>query len=85
MVGFQWDKVAGTKHSASFGFGAPTYVTEKDGVDPEAAEIAWEAALKLKVANNITVIPSIFYLPETSQGANDTEQFGGVVQTVFKF
>ena len=40
---------------------------------------------KLKVANNITVIPSIFYLPETSQGANDTEQFGGVVQTVFKF
>jgi hypothetical protein len=85
MVGFQWDKVAGTKHAASFGFGTPTYVSAQEGADPDEAEIAWEAALKLKVADKITVIPSIFYLPETSQGANDTEQFGGVVQTVFKF
>ncbi len=85
MVGFQWDKVAGTKHSASFGFGTPTYVSAQEGADPDEAEIAWEAALKLKVADSITVIPSIFYLPETSQGASDTEQFGGVVQTVFKF
>ena len=85
MVGFQWDKVAGTKHAASFGFGAPTYVSAQDGADPDEAEIAWEAALKLKVADSITVIPSIFYLPETTQGASDTEQFGGVVQTVFKF
>ena len=85
MVGFQWDKVAGTKHSASVGFGTPTYVSAQEGADPDEAEIAWEAALKLKVADSITVIPSIFYMPETSQGASDTEQFGGVVQTVFKF
>ena len=85
MVGFQWDKVAGTKHAASFGFGVPTYISEKSGADPETPEVAWEAALKLKVADKITVIPSIFYLPETAPGKNDTEQFGGVVQTVFKF
>ena len=85
MVGFQWDKVASTQHAASFGFGTPTYVSAQEGADPDEAEIAWEAALKLKVADSITVIPSIFYLPETSQGASDTEQFGGVVQTVFKF
>ena len=85
MVGFQWDKIGGTKHAASFGFGTPTYVSAQVGADPDEAEIAWEAALKLKVTNNISVIPSIFYLPETSQGASDTEQFGGVVQTVFKF
>ena len=85
MVGFQWDKVAGTSHAASIGFGAPTYVSAQSGADPDDAEIAWEAALKLKVSDNITVIPSIFYLPETAQGTSSTEQFGGVVQTVFKF
>ena len=85
MVGFQWDKVAGTKHAASFGFGTPAYVSAQEGADPDEAEIAWEAALKLKVADSITVIPSVFYLPETSQGASGTEQFGGVIQTVFKF
>ena len=74
-----------SSHAASLSFGTPTYISAQEGADPDQAEIAWEAALKLKVADKITVIPSIFYLPETSQGANDTEQFGGVVQTVFKF
>ena len=85
MVGFQWDKVANTDHALAVAFGAPTYIESQSGSDPDSPELALEAALKLKVADSITVIPSIFYLPETSQGLNDTEQFGGVVQTVFKF
>ena len=85
MVGFQWDKVANTDHTLAVAFGAPTYIESQSGSDPDSPELALEAALKLKVADRITVIPSIFYLPETSQGLNDTEQFGGVVQTVFKF
>ena len=41
--------------------------------------------MKMKVANNITVVPAIFYIPEQTQGASNDEVFGGVVQTVFKF
>ena len=84
MVGFQWDKVLDTQHSFALAFGAPTYVVSQAGADPDAAEIAWEAGLKLKMGD-FTVIPGVFYLPEQTQGASDDSQFGGVIQTVFKF
>ena len=84
MVGFQWDKLFDTKHSFAVAFGAPNYVVSQAGPDPDAADIAWEAGLKLKMGN-FTVIPAVFYLPEQTQGAKDDSQFGGVVQTVFKF
>ena len=84
MVGFQWDKVLDSKHAFAVAFGAPNYVVNQAGNDPEAAEIAWEAALKLKMGR-FTVIPAVFYLPEQTQGAANDSQFGGVVQTVFKF
>ena len=87
MVGFQWDKVANSKHSLAVGFGQPLFVLSQEGDDPDAPEIALEASLKFKVAKKITLIPAIFYLPESSsaQGEAGFEQFGAVVQTVFKF
>ena len=59
----------------------------KTVTDPDAPELAWEASLKYKVSNNITMIPAIFYLPESSSspGCFWQEQFGAVLQTVFKF
>ena len=87
MVGLQWDKIAGSSHSLAVGFGAPLYVESQEGDDPDAPELAWEASLKYKVSSNITLIPAIFYLPESSskQGESGYEQFGAVLQTVFKF
>ena len=85
MVGFQWDKLAKSSHKLAVGFGAPQYVVSQKGDDPDAPELAVEASLELKVADKISVIPAVFYLPEQSQGVNDASQFGGVVQTVFKF
>ena len=87
MVGFQWDKVANSGHSLAVGFGQPLYVSSQEGDDPDAPELAWEASLKYKVSKNITLIPAIFYLPESSsaQGESGFEQFGAVLQTVFKF
>ena len=87
MVGFQWDKVADSQHSLAVGFGQPLYVSSQEGDDPDAPELAWEASLKYKVSKNITMIPAIFYLPESSsaQGESGLEQFGAVLQTVFKF
>ena len=87
MVGFQWDKVADSQHSLAVGFGQPLYVSSQKGDDPDAPELAWEASLKYKVSKNITLIPAIFYLPESSsaQGESGFEQIGAVVQTVFKF
>ena len=91
MVGLQWDKVAnGRQHSLAVGFGQPQSRTSspKTATDPDAPELAWEASLKYKVSNNITLIPAIFYLPESSSRPTVTfwlRQFGGLVQTVFKF
>ena len=85
MVGFQWDKLAKTSHKLAIGFGAPQYVVSQKGDDPDSPELAFEASLKLKVAKKISVIPAVFYLPEQSQGVDDESQWGGVVQTVFKF
>ena len=82
MVGLTWAKVANTPHTFNFGFGVPQYQT--DG-GQDAPNLSWEASLKMKVANNITVVPAIFYLPEQVQGASNDEVFGGVVQTIFKF
>ena len=82
MVGLTWAKVANTEYDFNFGFGVPQYQTN-EGKD--APDISWEASLKMKVANNITVVPAIFYIPEQVQGASNDEVFGGVVQTVFKF
>ena len=41
--------------------------------------------LKYKVQSNITMIPAIFYLPESSERGEARRRFGGVLQTVFKF
>ena len=80
MVGFQWDKLAGTAHKLAVAFGAPSQRT--DLADPG---LAWEAALKYKVSSNISVVPGIFYIPRTAQTTDNSSVFGGVVQTVFKF
>ena len=54
---FQWDKVAwntlphlGCWFRASLSTSSPKTVT-----DPDAPELAWEASLKYKVSNNITI------------------------------
>ena len=80
MVSFQWDKLAGTDHKFAVAFGAPTQLTS--AADPG---LAWEAGLKYKVNSKVSVTPAIFYIPRSAQTTANSSQFGGVVQTVFKF
>jgi hypothetical protein len=82
MVGLTWKKIAETPHTFNVAFGVPQYQTDGGKSSPD---LSWEASLKMKVSNNITVVPAIFYIPEQTQGANADSAFGGVVQTVFKF
>ena len=82
MVGLTWKKIAETPHTFNVAFGVPQYQTDGGKDSPD---LSWEASLKMKVSNNITVVPAIFYIPEQTQGANADSAFGGVVQTVFKF
>ena len=81
MVGSTWDKVYKSNYSLNFGFGTPQYLTS----GAENPGISWEASLKMKVTDNVTVVPAIFYLPEQVQGDANDSVWGGVVQTVFKF
>ena len=82
MVGLTWAKVANTPYTFNFGFGVPQYQTSN--TSKNSPDVSWEASLKMKVANNITIVPAVFYIPEQVQG-DDDQVFGGVVQTVFKF
>lgn len=82
MVGLTWDEFLNSDKAFNFGFGTPSYLT---GAGNEFPGVSWEASLKMKVANNISVVPAIFYIPEKVQGQVNDSVFGGVVQTVFKF
>ena len=82
MVGLTWDKVFKSSNSLNFGFGVPQYQTSGN---VETPGISWEASLKMKMTDNITVVPAVFYLPEQVQGDANDSVWGAVVQTVFKF
>ena len=82
MVGLTWKDVFDTDHTFNFGFGTPSYRTDAGFQYPG---VSWEASMKMKVTNNITVVPALFYLPEKVQGRANDSVFGGVLQTVFKF
>ena len=56
MVGLTWAEVANTPHPFNFGFGVPQYQTD-GGTD--APDLSWEASLRVKVANNITIVTEI--------------------------
>ena len=73
-------------HTLAVGFGALCTSSPKQVLIPMLPRSLGKP-LKYKVSSNITMIPAIFYLPESnsSQGVSGKEQFGAVLQTVFKF
>ena len=80
MVGLQWSDVFVTGNSAGIAVGqAPT--AETAGVeDATMLEIFY----KFQVTDNISITPALFYV-DNNQRYQDSNKWGGVVQTKFTF
>ena len=75
-VGFEWSDVFIDGNSLGYAIGsAPNTGSSDDNT-------IWEVFYSMAVTDNITVTPALF---GSDADAADTDAFGGVVKTTFKF
>jgi hypothetical protein len=79
FAGLQWDDVFVGGNSAGIAVGqAPT------GEDLEKATML-EFFYKYQVSDNISITPAIFYASDNQRLVDNSSNWGGVIQTTFKF
>ena len=80
MAGVQWSDVFAKGNAAGFAIGAPGNATTltKDA-------IMWETFYRYKVSDNISITPSVFYVSNNQSLKNASSNYGGVIQTTFRF
>jgi hypothetical protein len=79
FAGLQWDDVLVGGNSAGVAIGqAPT------GEDLEKSTLL-EFFYKYQVSDNISVTPAIFYASDNQRLVDNSSNWGGVIQTTFKF
>lgn len=79
-AGLQWSDVFAKGNSAGFAIGQPG---NAEGLSETA--LMWEAFYKYRVSNNITITPAVFYVSNNQSFTDATTNFGGVIQTTFRF
>ena len=79
-TGLQWSDVFAKGNAAGFAIGQPG---NAQGLDKDAT--MWEAFYKYRVSDNITITPAVFYVSNNQALADTSSNFGGIVQTTFKF
>ncbi len=79
FAGLQWEDVIVRGNSAGVAIGqAPT------GEDLEKSTLL-EFFYKYQVSDNISVTPAIFYASDNQRLADNSSNWGGVIQTTFRF
>jgi hypothetical protein len=80
MAGVQWSDVFAKGNAAGFAIGAPgnAPTLSKDAV-------MWETFYRYKVSDNISITPSVFYVSNNQGFKNASSNYGGVIQTQFRF
>jgi hypothetical protein len=82
MAGVQWSDVFVKGNAAGFAIGAPgnaaSLASNKDA-------IMWETFYRYRVSDNITITPSVFYVSNNQGLKNASSNYGGVIQTTFRF
>ena len=79
-AGLQWSDVLAKGNSAGFAIGQPG---NAEGLTKEAT--MWELFYKYKVSDNITVTPAVFYVSNNQALSDTSSNYGGVIQTTFRF
>jgi carbohydrate-selective porin OprB len=82
FAGLQWSDVFTKGNSAGFAIGAPGNAASLS--DSQKA-IMWETFYRYKVSDNISITPSIFYVSNNQGLKNASDNYGGVIQTTFRF
>ena len=79
MAGLQWSDVFAKGNAAGVAVGQPS--------NSENANKATmlEVFYKYRVSDNISITPAVFYASANQGTQNDTSNWGGVIQTTFKF
>jgi carbohydrate-selective porin OprB len=82
MAGVQWSDVFAKGNAAGFAIGAPGNAASL--TDSQKA-IMWETFYRYKVSDNISITPSVFYVSNNQGLKNASDNYGGVIQTTFRF
>ncbi len=96
FVGLQWNDLFGKGNAAGMAVGQPVFATalsrgssDSGNTTPADGNYVWEWWYKFQVTDNIAVTPAIFYLSrplgQLTGEDNSFTNFGGLVQTTFKF
>ena len=80
MAGVQWADVFAKGNAAGFAIGAPG---NAEGLTKDA--LMWETFYRYKVSDNISITPSVFYVSNNQGLKNASSNYGGVIQTTFRF
>jgi len=80
MAGVQWSDVFAKGNAAGFAIGAPG---NAESLTKDA--VMWEAFYRYKVSDNISVTPAVFYVSNNQALKNSSSNYGGVIQTTFRF
>jgi Carbohydrate-selective porin, OprB family/S-layer homology domain len=80
MTGLQWSDVFAKGNASGFAIGQP-------GNAPTLSKDAlmWEAFYRYRVSDNISITPAVFYVSNNQGLKNASSNYGGVIQTTFRF
>jgi hypothetical protein len=82
FAGLQWADVFAKGNAAGFAIGAPGNAATL-AADQKA--IMWEAFYRYKVSDNISITPAVFYVSNNQGLKQASDNYGGVIQTSFRF
>ena len=82
FAGVQWADVFAKGNAAGFAIGAPGNAASL-AADQKA--IMWEAFYRYKVSDAISVTPAVFYVSNNQGLKQASDNYGGVIQTTFRF
>jgi hypothetical protein len=80
MAGLQWSDVFAKGNAAGFAIGAPG---NAESLTKDA--VMWEAFYRYKVSDAISITPAVFYVSNNQALKNSSSNYGGVIQTTFRF
>ncbi len=80
FAGLQWADVFAKGNAAGFAIGAPGNAASltKDA-------LMWETFYRYRVSDNISITPAVFYVSNNQGLKNASSNYGGVIQTTFRF
>jgi hypothetical protein len=82
MAGLQWSDVFAKGNAAGFAIGAPGNAAS---LPDDQKAIMWEAFYRYKVSDAISVTPAVFYVSNNQGLKQASSNYGGVIQTTFRF